>query len=192
VDPETGELPPPGSFTNPDDYEAQVSEAEAIIEARNNPVYYYFTQPTDYNYNNYKTGDEYVSTEVGHPAPPNTTLLTPPANPSPASAAILYWSGTEFVWLTYPEGSTLQEAQQFTVNATNTTAYGILQPTDWYVVRRSDVGTPIPENIDSWRQEIRNEAQQKNSTIVSLETLESVNDYTMSDEYLSWAPEPQV
>jgi len=34
-------------------------------------------------------------------------------------------------------------------------AYGLLQPSDWYVVRQSENGTAIPADWDTWRESIR-------------------------------------
>ena len=34
-------------------------------------------------------------------------------------------------------------------------AYGILQPSDWYVVRQQENGTAVPTNWNTWRQSIR-------------------------------------
>ena len=41
------------------------------------------------------------------------------------------------------------------VTAQKQTAYGLLQPSDWYVVRKSENGVDIPADWDSWRESIR-------------------------------------
>jgi hypothetical protein len=76
------------------------------------------------------------------------------------------------------------------VNATNTTAYGILFPTDWMVVRQSENGTPVPPEWDSWRQTIRLEAEQKKVEIESCESTESLNEYCESAAYKTWSNPP--
>ena len=35
---------------------------------------------------------------------------------------------------------------------------GLLSQTDWYIIRKADVGTAIPSNIQTWRNAIRSDA----------------------------------
>lgn len=42
----------------------------------------------------------------------------------------------------------------------NQQAGGLLQPTDWYVIRESEGGTACPDNITSWRASIRNKSNE--------------------------------
>jgi len=180
VDPVTGELPAPGSFTNPDDYSAQTTEAEAIIYAQENPVTYYSINPST-------LGQPIVVTTPGWPQPSNTTTLVPPAVTEGNS---LYWyQDSWYVW-TFDPSLPLPEAKSVMVNTTNTTAYNILFPTDWMVVRQSENGTPIPAEWDSWRQTIRSEAAQKKVEIESCESTESLNEYCESAAYKTWSNPP--
>jgi hypothetical protein len=50
---------------------------------------------------------------------------------------------------------TLQNDQ---VTATNNTAYTILQPSDWMVVRAIETSTTVDPAWNAWRQEIRDQA----------------------------------
>jgi hypothetical protein len=108
VDPLTGVLPNPGSFVDPLDYEIQTTEAEAIIEAISNPVIYYFTSPTYYAGRNFFVGEGYTSTEVGHPAPPNTTTDVPPVA---ATGQTLYWYDGAWVTASFNPNLTLAAAK---------------------------------------------------------------------------------
>jgi hypothetical protein len=108
VNPVTGELPPPSSFTDPDDYSVQVSEAEAIIDAYLNPVDYYFTQEQVFEGGLYLIGQKYTSIVVGHPAPPDTTLLVPPSVPT---GQTLYWYNEAWVVSSFDPRLALPQAK---------------------------------------------------------------------------------
>jgi hypothetical protein len=41
------------------------------------------------------------------------------------------------------------------ISIAQNSAYSTLQPSDWYVVRKSDNGTAIPTDWDNWRQSVR-------------------------------------
>ena len=42
----------------------------------------------------------------------------------------------------------------------NQQAGGLLQPTDWYVIRESEGGTACPDNIASWRTSVRTKSNE--------------------------------
>ncbi len=180
MDPVTGVLPAPGSFTNPDDYSAQITEAEAIIYAQEHPVTYYSTNPST-------LGQPIVVSTPGWPQPPNTTTQVPPAV---TEGNHLYWyEDAWYVWAFDPS-LPLPDAKSVMVSETNSTAYNILLPTDWLVVRRSDDGTPIPSDWDNWRQTIRTEAEQKKAQIEACDSTESLNEYCESAAYRTWSAPP--
>jgi hypothetical protein len=52
----------------------------------------------------------------------------------------------------------LFECQSQAVNATNATAYSILLPTDWMVVKAFETGSTVPAAWNTWRQTIRTQA----------------------------------
>ena len=52
----------------------------------------------------------------------------------------------------------LFECQNQAVNATNATAYSILLPTDWMVVKAVETGGTVAPDWNTWRQEIRTQA----------------------------------
>ena len=47
------------------------------------------------------------------------------------------------------------------ITTQNELAYALLQPSDWYVVRKSENGTAIPTDWDNWRESIRTTYQQQ-------------------------------
>ena len=47
------------------------------------------------------------------------------------------------------------------ISTQNVQAYGLLEPSDWYVVRKSENGTAIPTDWDNWRESIRTTYQQQ-------------------------------
>lgn len=75
------------------------------------------------------------------------------------------------------------------ISSVKSTAYTILQPTDWLVVRKVENGAEIPEDWNTWRESIRVEAQNKNTTIETASEEELVA-YVQSPAYTYWPPEP--
>lgn len=62
----------------------------------------------------------------------------------------------------------LFELQNAQVTATNQAAYTILQPSDWMVVRATETGTnPVPEDWNTWRQAIRQQAADQVAAITA-------------------------
>jgi hypothetical protein len=112
VDPETGVLPNPGSFSDPNTYSAQITEAQDIIYASENPVLYYFTQVTLFEGVNWPLGSAYASTSVGWPAPPNTVEVAPPAVPQ---GQVLYWYDDAWVVSSFDPSLTLPEAKTYLI-----------------------------------------------------------------------------
>ena len=53
-------------------------------------------------------------------------------------------------------------------------ASGLLQSTDWYVVRKSDTGTAIPQAIQDFRTEVRSVSNQQESQINACTTVEQL------------------
>ena len=180
-DPLTGVIPPLEPIYSIEPWQAQVDEAEEIIYCFNNPKTYYITvQP--------RLGKPVLVYDKGWPQPPDTTDQQPPAQPT--SNCVLYWSGTGFVWSAFPIDLDLSEAQAYVCNSVDQTAYGILQPSDWMVVRQNETGTPIPAGWSDWRQTIRDEALEKRLAVQGTESLEELDAYTQSTEYLTWTNPP--
>jgi hypothetical protein len=70
------------------------------------------------------------------------------------------------------------------ITVQNQQAYGLLEPSDWYVVRKSENGTAIPADWDSWRESIRTTYQSQVTminactTVPELQALYVYNDAT--------------
>jgi len=56
---------------------------------------------------------------------------------------------------TNPDGTVTPGLKSNAVTTQQQQAYGILQPSDWYVVRQQENGTAVPTNWNTWRQSIR-------------------------------------
>ena len=57
------------------------------------------------------------------------------------------------------------------ITTQNQQAYGLLEPSDWYVVRKSENGTAIPADWDSWRESIRTTYQSQVTAINACTTV---------------------
>jgi len=57
------------------------------------------------------------------------------------------------------------------ITTQNQQAYGLLQPSDWYVVRKSENGTAIPTDWDNWRESIRTTYQSQVTMINACTTV---------------------
>ena len=56
----------------------------------------------------------------------------------------------------------------------NQQAGGLLQPTDWYVIRESEGGTACPDNIASWRTSVRTKSNEMCNLIDDCEDVDSL------------------
>lgn len=105
----SGVIPAPGSFTDPTDYSTQVTEAEAIIYARNHPVAYYSTiNGNVYNGVTYNLGDPIVIYTPATPQPANTTTAVPG---TPAAYQTLYYYGGSWVISSVDPSQSLSDAK---------------------------------------------------------------------------------
>jgi hypothetical protein len=57
------------------------------------------------------------------------------------------------------------------ITTQNQQAYSLLEPSDWYVVRKSENGTAIPADWDSWRESIRTTYQSQVTMINACTTV---------------------
>ena len=120
VDPETGELPAPGSFTSAATYSAQTSEAQAIITAQQNPdIYYSTTDSNTFQGQTYSLGSEIVVATPSTPQPANTTTDVPP---TPESFQQLYWYSNAWVISGFDPSLSLSAAKTFLNTAVETSS----------------------------------------------------------------------
>jgi len=118
--PVTGVLPAPGSFTNPNQYIAQVTEAQAIIFAANNPETYYSTANENvYEGVIYPIGTPIVIYTPDTPQPTETTTTVPP---SPEAWELLYWYNSAWVVSSVDPTLTLAVAKSTLITEVNTSA----------------------------------------------------------------------
>ena len=146
------------------------------------PTYWYSTVSTE----EYALG-QLVGSNPPNPQPLNSTSLVPPTS---ATGQTLQWTGTEWVYASFDWTDDLATAKAIMVSQTNAIAYGILQPTDWLVVRQTENGTQVPADWNAWRQEIRVQASDKVYKINVCTSKEELNAYCQSDAYLVWANQP--
>jgi len=80
---------------------------------------------------------------------------------------------------------------------TQDTANTILQPSDWYIIRETDNGTPPPSGLKPWRQEIRSACEAKVTTIELTTTTDELAEYITyvtpsgaPTDYSYWPPAP--
>ena len=82
------------------------------------------------------------------------------------------------------EGNTIPGLKSQAITTQNQQAYSLLEPSDWYVVRKSENGTAIPSDWDTWRESIRTTYQQQVvainacTTVPELQALYVYNDAT--------------
>lgn len=98
------------------------------------------------------------------------------ATNSPANDKF-YWvssslSGASLTYTNTPKD--LFTCQSNEVNATNTTAYSILLPSDWMVVKAFETGAPMDAAWSAWRASIRTTAANHITAINACTTIEEL------------------
>jgi hypothetical protein len=68
----------------------------------------------------------------------------------------------------------LEQLKEQEVSKVKQMAAGELQQTDWYVIRASEGGAPVPSEVLSERQAIRDASNAKEAAIVACTTLEEL------------------
>ena len=62
---------------------------------------------------------------------------------------------------TNADGTVTPGLKSKAITTQNQQAYSLLEPSDWYVVRKSENGTAIPSDWDTWSESIRTTYQQQ-------------------------------
>jgi hypothetical protein len=84
---------------------------------------------------------------------------------------------------TNDDGTVTPGLKSNAITTQNQQAYGLLEPSDWYVVRKSENGTAIPADWDSWRESIRTTYQEQVVAINACTTVPELQAlYTYSGE----------
>jgi hypothetical protein len=60
------------------------------------------------------------------------------------------------------------------IDETDAQTYSALQSTDWYVTRKSDNGTAIPQNVIDYRNQVRTVSNQQTAAITACTTIEQL------------------
>ena len=103
---------------------------------------------------------------------------------------VYYWvsetlNGPELTYVNTPKD--LVGVKTTAVNQVNSTAYSILFPTDWMVVKAYETSTAIPANWNSWRQSIRNTAT---TTVNAVEGAADVDAVEAVMSNIAWPKDP--
>jgi hypothetical protein len=180
----TGHWVDPTTFTDPNDYYTQT---QSCLE----PLVCYATSSESvYKGKTYGIGSQLNIYQWPNPeAPVGFTCVVPPVQS--LSYTSLFWNDSEFVWSLFDPSDPLAEGKTVSTDWVNATAYSILQPTDWYVVRQSETGTVIPPQWNSWRETIREEAREKNASIAGCNSVDELLSYTLNPNFNTWAPAPK-
>ena len=113
------------------------------------------------------------------------------ATNSPADQTY-YWvsetlNGAELTYTNTPKDLTTVKTNA--VSQVNSTAYSILFPTDWMVVKAFETSTAIPTAWNNWRQSIRNTAT---TTVNALEGATDVDAVATIMGAISWPKDPDT
>jgi len=89
----------------------------------------------------------------------------------------------------------LDELKTLWKQNTNDTANKLLQPSDWYAVRKADTGAAIPAEWSTWRESIRNAASAKLLTIDLHTSVDDLASYITTStgaesDYGYWPADP--
>jgi hypothetical protein len=85
------------------------------------------------------------------------------------------------------EPKDLDTVKATAVDTVNSTAYSILFPSDWMVVKSYETSTPIAPNWNTWRESIRLTANSTRDAIAACVNVDEVQNVMMN---ISWPPSP--
>ena len=100
------------------------------------------------------------------------------------------WYDQRFYWGVGNPKDLDQLKDQWT-GKVKSTAGSMLAQSDWYIVRRSDNGVEVPEEVSARRTEIRAFSEVKEGAIASCETVDELAAYLTSQEFAAWEPLPE-
>ena len=129
------------SWTN--DELATIKVYPVVEDATNyeDPSYYYNTEESFTYYDSVAVGSTtYTNTVVGAYGTATPMALNDTTN---------------------ADGTVTPGLKSKAITTQNQQAYSLLEPSDWYVVRKSENGTAIPSDWDTWRESIRTTYQQQ-------------------------------
>ena len=74
------------------------------------------------------------------------------------------------------------------IDNTNQTAYTLLAPSDWYVIRKQETEVAVPQEVLDRRSEIRTYCDTKRKAISATTTTDELAAYITSTAYSEWEP----
>jgi hypothetical protein len=101
-----------------------------------------------------------------------------------------YWVSTELneATLTYVNTpKDLDTVKSNSISQINQTAYSILLPSDWMVVKSVETGTQVPANWNTWRQSIRTTADTSRTAVAEAKDVDEVQTIMGS---ITWPQDP--
>jgi len=101
-----------------------------------------------------------------------------------------YWVSTELneATLTYVNTpKDLDTVKSSSVTQINQTAYSILLPSDWMVVKSVETNTPMSTEWNTWRQSIRTTADTSRLAVVEATDVDEVQTIMGN---ITWSPDP--
>lgn len=81
-------------------------------------------------------------------------------------------------------------AKEVATNSVRSTAYSLLQPTDWVVVREMETGAAVSEEITTYRAAVRTTSAEKVTMIEASDSIDDLQTYLRSEEFASWPESP--
>ena len=104
---------------------------------------------------------------------------------------IYYWvsqtlNGAELTYVNTPKD--LDPCKLNAINQINSTAYNILLPTDWMVVKSVETSTSIPSDWNTWRATIRQQAKDGVDFVNACTTIEELANLPA----IQWALDPNT
>ena len=103
-----------------------------------------------------------------------------------------YWTGEilDKATLTYTgTPKDLTSVKTWAISLVNSTAYSILFPTDWLVVKAFETSTPVPTAWNSWRASIRTTAA---SAVSGIEAATDNNGVELVMNTINWPKDPDT
>ena len=83
--------------------------------------------------------------------------------------------------------SDLKKAKDRTRETVKNKAHALLKPTDWYIIRKQEIGTEIPQDIVEYREKVRSVENTTTSKITDATTVEDVRSIEAD-----WPVKPEV
>ncbi len=103
-----------------------------------------------------------------------------------------YWTGEvlDKATLTYTgTPKDLTSVKTWAISQVNSTAYSILFPTDWMVVKAFETSTPVPHSWNTWRASIRTTAA---NAVSGIEAATDNNEVELVMNTINWPSDPDT